>query len=81
MTKARKPFATGDAVLRAYGKAVKGVLDGGCTASSQSAGFVDGPDGKVRLQVFVEVCAYSEDLLKKQPLTGGLLKLRRRRAS
>lgn len=70
--------ATGNALLRAYSKAVKNLQrDGKITASATSAGFII-PDGQKRgkrigFQVFVNVCRFSDDLLRRKPYTGGLL--------
>lgn len=66
-------------MVRAYSKSVKRMLsDKLLTAASTSAGFII-PDGyrprskQHGFQVFVRVCRYSEELLKEQPSTGGLL--------
>lgn len=70
--------ATGDAVLRAYTKAVKNLeKDPFVCRTEVSAGFII-PDGQKRgdrhgLQVFVTVCRYSDKLLKTAPSTGGLV--------
>jgi hypothetical protein len=70
--------ATGNALLRAYNKATKNLKnDDAMTASLVSAGFII-PNGQKRgcrkgFQVFVKVCRYSEELLKRKPITGGLL--------
>lgn len=73
-----KPVATGNALLRAYSKAAKHLqADRRLTATKTSAGFII-PVGQKRgkrtgYQVFVQVCRYSDELLKEQPMTGGLL--------
>jgi len=70
--------ATGNALLRAYSKAAKKLQrDEALTACAVSAGIII-PNGQKRgsrngFQVFVKVCRYSEQLLKKKPTTGGLL--------
>lgn len=65
--------ATGNSVLRAYNKAVKKMQGENLLASAQSAGFII-PDGqKDGYQVFVKVYKFSRALLKRKPLTGGLL--------
>jgi hypothetical protein len=70
--------ATGSALLRAYSKAVKNLQrDEEMLASATSAGFII-PNGQKRghragFQVFVKVCRYGEELLKRKPITGGLL--------
>jgi hypothetical protein len=69
--------ATGNAVLRAYSKAVKKLdKDPLLLANLASAGFII-PNGQKRgqrkgYQVFVWVTRYSDELLKKKPLSGGL---------
>jgi hypothetical protein len=76
----REPMktATGNALLRAYSKAAQNLQrDEAMTASATSAGFII-PNGQKRgqrtgFQVFVKVCRYSEELLKRKPDTGGLL--------
>lgn len=65
--------ATGNSVLRAYSKAVKRLETRDIVSASVSAGFII-PDGAtLGIQVFVKVCKFDELLLKKKPLTGGLL--------
>lgn len=70
--------ATGNALLRAYSKAVRNLQrDEAMTASATSAGFII-PNGQKRgqrtgFQVFVKVCRYSEELLKRKNSTGGLV--------
>ncbi len=70
--------ATGNSLLRAYSKALKTLQrDEAMTASTISAGFII-PNGQKRgkrkgFQVFVKVCCYSEELLKRKPDSGGLL--------
>jgi hypothetical protein len=69
---------TGNDLLRACSKAVATLqTDEAMTAASTSAGFII-PNGQKRgqrlgVQVFVKVCRYSEELLKRRPCTGGLL--------
>lgn len=46
--------------------------DGRMTAASSSAGFL-GTVGKKSYQVFVKVCEYSDELLQRDPDSGGLL--------
>jgi hypothetical protein len=70
--------ATGNAVLKAYDKSAKRLAkDDVITSAMTSAGFII-PNGQKRgkrtgYQVFVKVCRYSEELLKRKPITGGLL--------
>lgn len=70
--------ATGNAVLRAYDKSVARLeRDPKMTAAMTNAGFII-PNGQKRgdrtgYQVFVKIYRYSDELLKKKPLTGGLL--------
>jgi hypothetical protein len=70
--------ATGNAVLRAYNRAVKEIQSKSCISGSHtSAGFII-PVGQKRgerkgIQVFVEVARWSEKLMKERPETGGLL--------
>ena len=70
--------ATGNELIWAYSKAVKRITkDEAMTSSETSAGFII-PNGQKRgqrtgFQVFVKVCRYSEALLKRKPVTGGLL--------
>lgn len=70
--------ATDDAVLKAYSQAVKKLEnDNRLTATEVSAGFII-PNGQKRgkktgFQVFVKVHRFSEELLKKDKTTGGLL--------
>lgn len=79
-----KTTATGNAVLRAYSRAVKTLQDNEYLVSaSRTAGFVI-PNGQKKgqregYQVFVQVCKFSEKLLKTQPLSGGLLFYKRTR--
>lgn len=70
----KKPFASGNALLRAYARAVKKLQDDpDMVACATSAGFII-PDGEQDgFQVFVKVAKYSKALLKKSPDTGGLL--------
>ena len=73
--------ATGNNLLRSYSKAVKKLQsDKRMTSSAVSAGFII-PDGQPRgkktgFQVFVKVARYSDELLKKKPMTGGLLEFK-----
>ena len=70
--------ATGNAVIRAFSKAAKNInKEATMTSSSASAGFII-PNGQKRgqrrgYQVFVKIIRYSDELLKKKPMTGGLL--------
>lgn len=64
---------TKNSVLRAYNRAVKQLDERGLISVSSSAGFII-PKGETKgFQVFVEVCKFDKALLKKKPLTGGLL--------
>lgn len=71
-------MATGDAVLKAYDRAVKNIdRDEDMSSCAVSAGFIF-PGGQPRgkregYQVFVKVCRFSEELLKREPETGGML--------
>jgi hypothetical protein len=70
--------ATGNALLRAYSKAAKNLKrDATITSTETSAGFIIPIDQKrghrTGYQVFVKMCRYSEELLKRKPITGGLL--------
>lgn len=71
-------IATGNALLRAYSAAAERVArDRRLKTASTSAGFII-PDGqpcgpKSGFQVFVKIIRYDERLLKKKPLSGGLL--------
>ena len=71
-------MVTGTQVLRAYTRAVKVLeLDEAMTASEQSAGFILPPvqrrGCKKGYQVFVKVYRYSDELLARDELSGGLL--------
>lgn len=73
--KKKYTIATGNAVLRAYNRAVKVAFDDGLLATSQSAGFIM-PKGWQKgegYQVFVRVVRFSEKHLKDDMMTGGLL--------
>lgn len=68
--------ATGNSVIKAYSRAVKNAEKDGLTSSATCAGFII-PNGQKRgqksgYQVFVKVIRYSDALLKKKPMTGGL---------
>lgn len=69
---------TENSLSRAFKRAFNNLNnDDRMTASASSAGFII-PDGQKRgkrtgFQVFVKVCRYSEELLKSNPETGGLL--------
>lgn len=72
--------ATGDRVLRAYNRAAKSAThpdNGAVTRISMSAGFIipaGQPKGpKEGWQVFVTLHRYSDQKLKDDPLSGGLL--------
>lgn len=65
--------ATGNSVLRAYSKAVKRLERPGIVSAETSAGFVIPEGATIGIQVFVKVCKFDELLLRKKPLTGGLL--------
>jgi hypothetical protein len=68
--------ATGSAVIRAMERGAKILREAkdGQVAHSSSAGFIVESGGKRKFQVFVEVAEYSDDLFKKDPDSGGLLK-------
>ena len=76
-------MATGNAVLRAYSRAVKRITDEELLSTAQDAGFIPDPHnpdawkakkGKRKgYQVFVKLVKYDEELLEKEPLTGGLV--------
>jgi hypothetical protein len=70
------PTATGDALLRAYNRAVKKLIKNqDITSTVQSAGFImpkGAPKGE-GYQVFVGVTQFSEEVLKEHPLSGGLI--------
>ena len=77
LTPMKYKLATGNSVLRAYGRAAKRVAD--CKypliATSQDAGFImpaGWPKGE-GFQVFVNMTRFSEAKLKRKPLSGGLL--------
>ena len=70
-------MATGNQVLRAYSKAVKRIEDDRSMLATQiSAGFIFPPGQKkgykIGYQVFVKVCQYSDELLAREPDSGGL---------
>jgi hypothetical protein len=67
--------ATGTSILRAFERASQRMKDQQLTATEESAGFaVKGKPGhQTGYQVFVKCCRYSEELLRKEPDTGGLL--------
>jgi hypothetical protein len=70
-------MATGNQVLRAYSKAVKRIEnDRSMSASQVSAGFIFSPKQKkghkIGCQVFVKVCRYNDELLAREPDSGGL---------
>lgn len=67
--------ATGNRVLRAYNKAVRNVVQENLLACSIDAGFIM-PAKWAKgegYQVFVRVVRFSEQHLKDDPMTGGLL--------
>jgi hypothetical protein len=68
--------ATGSAVINAMEDAVKILRNAkdGQVAHATSAGFIVESGGERKFQVFVEVCEYSDDLLKSEPDSGGLMK-------
>lgn len=74
--------ATGNNVRRAYNRAVKAMENAvvNSIAHEESAGFIvpakknQATEGDTTgYQVFVRICRYSENLLKSDPLSGGLL--------
>ena len=70
--------ANGDNVLKAYAKAVKNIeSDTMAAACSVTAGMLIPPGQKrgkrVGYQVFVKVSRYSDELLAKDPTSGGLM--------
>lgn len=73
-------MATGNQLLRAYSKAIRKVEKdkrGRLTATKVSAGFIIPPgqmEGHMKgWQVFVELHRYSDDKLRQNPRSGGLL--------
>jgi len=72
---------TADKVLSTYNKAIRKLRkDPAMIAVEESIGFLDGKtswlmSGKAKgakMQVFIKVYRYSDDLLKKKPVSGGL---------
>lgn len=68
---------TGNAVLRAYSRALKRLMeDDKMTASAVSAGMLFGPGqakgAREGYQVFVKVIRYSDAKLARNPESGGL---------
>lgn len=76
-------MATGNPVLRAYSRAVKRITKEKLLSTTQDAGFIadphnpeawDAKKGKRKgYQVFVKLVKYDEELLAKEPLSGGLV--------
>lgn len=71
-------MATGNQLLKAYSKTVKRIEnDKSMLASQVSAGFIFSPGQKkghkIGYQVFVKVCRYNDELLAKEPDSGGLV--------
>ena len=79
--KRRFPFATGNAVLRAYGRVSKRLGEDHLISASSDAGFImlPSPKGGPRFgyQVFVTIEAWNEDALKAWPESGGLVRVAR----
>lgn len=71
---------TTESLIKAYNSAIRGMdRDAGMTAKSVSAGFAI-PAGQKRgkrrgYQVFVKVARFDEELLKSDPVTGGLIEM------
>lgn len=71
--------ATGDSLLRAYGKAAKRFAEDPALCSTTiAAGFIIVPKDKrgepaKGFQIFVKMCRYDESLLRRDSMTGGLL--------
>jgi hypothetical protein len=74
----RYTTATGNSLLRAYAKAAKVfTTDHAVCSTEQDAGFIIVPkslgEPATGFQVFVKICRYDEALLRRDPLSGGLL--------
>lgn len=73
----RLEVATGNAVLKAYSRAVKRIQEDGVRSASTSAGFIIPPrkrgEPKKGWQVFVSMEAWSELALEDVPESGGLV--------